>query len=182
MGAVREALSRLGAEGLVLAESQKGYKVAPVSVSEFNDLTEARIEIEKICLSRSVKRGDLEWESEFVAAWHRLMRTEERAPSDKLRLSDNWVSAHASFHTALVSACGSSRLLLIRQQLYEQAERYRRYSIPVATSKRDLPAEHKRIFDAAIARRAKEASEAIAEHLTTTLRIISSSPILKNSA
>src|SRR5208282_3658318 len=43
LGAVREALSRLGAEGLVIAESQKGYRVAPISVEDLRDLTEARV-------------------------------------------------------------------------------------------------------------------------------------------
>src|SRR5271157_1164652 len=49
-GAVREALSRLSAEGLVIAESQKGYRVAPLSADELLDLTEARVEIERIAL------------------------------------------------------------------------------------------------------------------------------------
>src|SRR3974390_2862204 len=69
LGAVREALSRLGAEGLVIAESQKGYRVTPLSEEDLRDLTEARAEIERIALSRSIAHGDLEWESNLVAAW-----------------------------------------------------------------------------------------------------------------
>ena len=59
LGAVREALSRLGAEGLVVAESQKGFRVAPLSADDFRDLTDARIEIEKLTLARSIARGGL---------------------------------------------------------------------------------------------------------------------------
>src|SRR5208283_1717760 len=82
LGAVREALSRLGAEGLVVPEAQKGYHVSPLSIDELLDLTEARIEIERIALIRSIKRGDLDWETALVGAWHRLSRLDERVPSE----------------------------------------------------------------------------------------------------
>ena len=82
LGAVREALSRLGAEGLVIAESQKGYRVAPLSVEDLRDLTEARVEIEQIALARSIAHGDLDWETNLVAAWHRLSRISERVEDD----------------------------------------------------------------------------------------------------
>lgn len=179
LGAVREALSRLSAEGLVVAESQKGYRVTPISIDELRDLTDARIEIERITLSRSIQRGDLEWEAGVVGAWHRLSKIDERVHDDVNRLSDQWAVAHAAFHHALVSACGSARLLQIRSQLYEQSERYRRYSAPLSTTKRNVAAEHQRIFEAAIARDVTVALEAIAEHLQTTAAIIIASPLLQ---
>ena len=46
-------------------------------------------------------------------------------------------------------------LLQIRFHLYELAERYRRYSAPIANEKkRDVAAEHQAMFDAAVARNA----------------------------
>ena len=45
VGAVREALSRLTAEGLVAAEPQRGFIVAPASIKDLVDLTAVRIEI-----------------------------------------------------------------------------------------------------------------------------------------
>ncbi|MBV9489835.1 MAG: FCD domain-containing protein, partial [Verrucomicrobia bacterium] len=81
---------------------------------------------------------------------------------------------HAGFHQALVAACGSNKLLQIRSQLYEQSERYRRYSGVVARE-RDVSAEHRRIFDATIARDAGAATEAITEHLRLTAEILVSS-------
>ena len=181
LGAVREALSRLGAEGLVIAESQKGYRVAPISVEDLRDLTEARVEIERIALSRSIARGDLEWESNLVAAWHRLSKLSEQLPKDPHAL-EQWAAAHAGFHLALVAACGSSKLLQIRSQLYQQSERYRRYSGVVARERnveRDVSAEHQRIFDATIARDAAAATEAIAQHLRLTEEIIAGSLVLQ---
>ncbi len=174
LGAVREALSRLGAEGLVIAESQKGYRAAPLSVEDLRDLTEARVEIERIALARSIAHGDLDWETNLVAAWHRLSRISDRAEDDPHLTSEPWALAHSAFHEALVKACGSAKLLQIRSQLYQQTERYRRYSGVVGRD-RDVSGEHKRIFDATLARESGAATEAIAAHLRLTAKIITGS-------
>ena len=77
---VREALSRLSADGLVVAEAQRGFTVAPVSPKELADLTDVRVTIECDALRRSIERGDIAWESRIVASAHALARTAERAP------------------------------------------------------------------------------------------------------
>src|SRR5271166_5479048 len=159
LGAVREALSRLGAEGLVIAESQRGYRVSPLSIEDLRDLTEARVEIERIGLSRSIARGDLEWETNLVAAWHRLSKIPQPLLPEDPNV-DRWAGAHAEFHLALIAACGSNKLLQIRSQLYQQSERYRRYS-GIVDRDRNVFAEHQAIFDAAIARDTAAAAEAI---------------------
>ena len=68
LGAIREALSRLGAEGMVTAESHRGYRVSPVSKEELLDLTRTRVELEWLCLSKAMQHGDVEWETGIVAA------------------------------------------------------------------------------------------------------------------
>ncbi len=169
LGAVREALSRLGAEGFVIAEPQKGYRVSPVSIEDLCDLTEARVEIERIALSRSIARGDLEWETSLVAAWHRLSKIQQPRPKDPD--AHRWAAAHAEFHQILVASCGSNKLLQVRSQLYQQSERYRCFSGAVSRE-RDVFAEHQTIFDAAIARDGAAAAQAIEEHLRTTVKIV----------
>jgi DNA-binding GntR family transcriptional regulator len=178
LGAVREALSRLAAEGLAVAESQKGFRVAPLSSEDFRDLTDARVEIETLTLKRSIAKGDVEWESQLVAAWHRLSRTSMQLADDPKLYSDEWSLAHREFHRALVAACGSEKLLAIRSQLYEQAERYRRYS-GVIEKDRDVAAEHKRLFEATIARDPAAAAREMSAHLWLTADIIIGSSALE---
>ena len=48
--AVREALSRLASEGLVVSEPQRGFRVAPLSLDSLRDLTDVRCKIEGLCL------------------------------------------------------------------------------------------------------------------------------------
>jgi DNA-binding GntR family transcriptional regulator len=171
----------LAAEGLAVAESQKGFRVAPLSSEEFRDLTEARIEIETLTLRRSIAKGDVEWESQLVAAWHRLSRTTMQLSDNPHLFSDEWSVAHREFHRALVAACGSEKLLAIRSALYEQAERYRRFS-GVIEKDRDVAAEHKRLFEATIARDSAAASREMSAHLGLTADIIIGSSALEAQA
>ncbi|MBX3453016.1 GntR family transcriptional regulator [Ferrovibrio sp.] len=178
LGAVREALSMLQSESLVRSEPQRGYTVNPVSPKELDDITEARIALETLCLRMSIQRGDLSWETNLVAAWHRLSRLSETEEGKSQHLSETWSQAHGEYHASLVAACDNSWLQRMRATLYEQSERYRRLSLPLGTEPRDVPAEHKAIFDAAIARDADRAVAALEEHLRRTTMILKASPSL----
>lgn len=172
LSGVREALSRLSAEGLVIAEPQRGFRVAPVSLEDLTDLTMTRIDIENLCLARSIERGGVEWETAVVGSMHRLSRTPYWAPGNDRRLSDEWAAAHHAFHEALVSGSDSAWRARIRSSLYQQSERYRRLSVPVLASVRDVEGEHRAIAEAALAREAGKACELMREHLALTMRII----------
>src|SRR5262245_51885029 len=52
---LREGLSRLVAEGLVTAEDQRGFVVAPVSIEDLNDLTYVRVLVERECVALAIK-------------------------------------------------------------------------------------------------------------------------------
>ena len=172
LSAVREALARLTAEDLVIAEPQRGFRVAPISMAELLDLTQTRIQIETLCLERTVAQGGIEWETQLVAAFHRLSRTSEREGSDPLRMNEEWSTAHASFHEALVGACDSVWLLRLRRMLYAQTERYRRLSVPLGKTKRGINQEHQDLMSAALERDLTRVAALIRRHLETTTRML----------
>jgi len=180
LGAVREALSMLQSEALVVSEPQRGYTVSPVSPKELADITEARIAIETLCLRTSIERGDLAWESRLVASWHKLSRLSQTEAGKDQHLSEVWSRAHADFHAELVGACGNDWLLRLRAMLYEQSERYRRMSVsmPAQIEARDVPAEHKAIFDAVMDRDIDRAAAALESHLRKTATIVRNSVAL----
>ena len=177
LGAIREALSRLTSEGLVVAEPQRGFRVAPISPEDLQDLTRVRIEIDSLCLRRSIELGDVDWEARLVAAFHRLSRTPERASGDPARSSDEWAEAHAAFHTALVGGCDSPWLMRLHGQLYDQSERYRRLSVSMAPRRRNIGDEHQAILDAVLARNANKAVRLLAAHLDATTAILLSAEL-----
>jgi len=168
LSAVREALSRLAAEGLVEAEDQRGFRVASVSLEDLQDLTQTRIEIEGLALRLSIERGDAEWEAGVLAAFHQLLRASQQSPP-----GDRLIELHAKFHNAVVSACGSRWLMRFRDVLFEQSERYRRLSMAQrGAATRDSMGEHRALMDAAIERDAAKASRLLADHFNTTTRLL----------
>jgi GntR family transcriptional regulator, carbon starvation induced regulator len=164
-GAVREALSRLVPEGLVVSRDQRGFHVAPVSLADLTDLTDIRCEVESLALRRSVALGDINWEAGILAAEHRL-RSKAPAVLDE-DFYVKWRRNHAIFHSTLVSACGSRRLLALHGQLYEQSERYRGLSAQLE-SDRDVHEEHRRIVEFALARDANALVSAMVDHFRIT--------------
>jgi DNA-binding GntR family transcriptional regulator len=165
-GAVREALAMLEKEWFVHIEPQKGYSVRPVSADDLLDLTLARIEIERACLASSLAQGDIEWESQLVAAFHRTSRTAREAVA--LTHGDPaWIAAHDGFHNALVAACRSQRLLATRALLYDQSERYRQLSLSFSVE-RDVESEHRLLRDAALARDIPRTQDLAEAHIRAT--------------
>ena len=170
-GAIREALSRLTSEQLVVSQDQRGFFVAPLSMEDLQDLTNLRCEIEVIALRLSVRHGDIDWEVGILTAAHRLKNTLQLLDPEQPSLSLEWVERHAALHTALVAACGSRRLLALHASLYEQSERYRGLSVGVEGA-RDVVAEHQALVDAALARDVDQLVELTIGHIRQTTALI----------
>lgn len=170
---LREALSRLAGQGLVTLEERKGYRVAPVSKEDLRELTMLRAEFESIGIRESIRNGDVAWEGRILALLHEL-NARPKLDADG-EISWEWDDLHARFHDALVSECRSPRLLEYRQNLVDQATRYRRMSIPYRISPRDPTVEHTDIAQAVVSRRTEDACYLIRRHYQMTADAILSS-------
>src|SRR3546814_8042529 len=67
---LREALSSLVAEQLVVAEGQRGFRVASISAADLLDLTDARVLLEREAVRRAIERAD-------ASSRAKTMRSEE---------------------------------------------------------------------------------------------------------
>jgi DNA-binding GntR family transcriptional regulator len=170
-GAIREALSRLVPEQLVVSRDQKGFVVAPLSIEDLEDLTDLRCDVEAIALRRSVARGDSEWEAEVLGSAHRLRRTPQMSSEGAHDMTPEWAERHAAFHATLVAACGSKRLLALHSQLYQQSERYRGMSAHYDPH-RNVEAEHQQLVDAALDRDADRLVDLTLTHFRKTTAMI----------
>jgi DNA-binding GntR family transcriptional regulator len=171
VGVVREALTRLAEQYLVQAELNRGFQVVSISVEELRQLVYARKINECAALRLSIERGDVQWETEVVAAHHRLSRTPIYPYDDPLHTNEEFSSAHEAFHFGLLSACGNDYLLGVCRRLFDASELYRRWSTSGGKS-RNVGAEHKDIMDAALARKADEAVEMYEQHIERTAEVI----------
>lgn len=168
LAAVREALSRLAAEGLVVSIDQRGFMVSQTSIDDLIDVTETRIDIETIALRRSIKNGDSGWEKNIEIAWRMLEAMPYPQSSEPSAEYDRWSQLHDRFHLSLISACGSVWLLKFRSNLYERSERYRRLSRLSRSANRNILGEHRAIMDAVLARDIDGAARALADHYRLT--------------
>ena len=165
---IREALSLLTADGLVERLEQRGFRVAEASASEFEELLAIRCWIEERALRLAMRHGGREWEEGVVIARYRLASTPRVSPAVSFPQSDNWERAHKEFHRSLVSACGSTTLLRLCNQLYDENNRYR-YIARLSNSERpDVLKEHEAIAEAVLARDADHAVRLITDHYTLT--------------
>jgi DNA-binding GntR family transcriptional regulator len=167
-GTVREALSRLVSEAMVVAEGQRGFTVAPVSVEDLLDVTNVRVAIETDALRASVRNGDEFWRNRLRIAFEKVTDVELPLKDEAVRL---WEQANMEFHGALLSACGSPWALRMVHQLTQHAERYRRFSIGLHDG-RDVHSEHQQIFDAAMAGQDARAALALEAHIRATPEMI----------
>jgi DNA-binding GntR family transcriptional regulator len=146
-GTLREALALLVSDTLVVTQGQRGFHVAPISLCDFEDLTNTRVLLETEALRQSILNGDDEWEGNLLAAFHRLTKTEERLANGGEPALNEWEDRNRLFHETLISACASTWIHHFLGILYRQSERYRRLSLSSSTLPRDVHAEHTAIFE-----------------------------------
>lgn len=161
---LREALSRLSAEGFVVMENQRGYRVAPVSEANLLEVMRLRAELEVMALREAIARGDSEWEGEVIAALYRVNKV-EKAPAGR---TQEWESTHRALHQKLLSACNMPLLMQTCMTLNDLSDRYRRVFLEDHPIDPTVSDEHARICHAAIERRADEACALLRSHIERT--------------
>ncbi|RVX40910.1 DNA-binding GntR family transcriptional regulator [Nonomuraea polychroma] len=167
LAVVREALVRVVGEGLADRLPNRGFAVPAFSDRRWQEIAEARRTIEPVVLRMSIERGDVDWEARVRAAHHRLARTPAYVPQESEYYSSAWAEAHRVFHRTLLEGCGNPVLLETFDRLWTASELARRFSAHRAPD-RDHVGEHRRLEEAALARDADTAAEALAQHLTQT--------------
>lgn len=166
---LREALSRLAENRLVVATGQRGFRVPMASVEEIVDIAMVRKEIEGLALRLSIAKGDDAWEARVVAARHKVALLEK---AGKNVAEHVWEGRHREFHYTLVSACNSPTLLHLHELLIHQFDRYRRLSAKSRLPNAPRSLIHQQILEAALRRDADTAVRLLAEHIDEATKFI----------
>ena len=163
---LREALSRLAAEGFVVFEGQKGFSVPPVTRAHLLDITRSRQFAEPEALRLAMEAGGAAWEDEIVASLSLLKREVERRTPEESWL-DGYEAKHDRFHRALIAACPLVSLRAFCDELYMQTTRYRRLMKSVTPDWPRMAAAHQTLADLVLARD-PAAQQALRDHIGTT--------------
>lgn len=159
---VREAMTQLEQLGLVKAEPNRGFFVAPFQKTEVADVYPLISNLETF----AIENGELDSASQERFA-------ELRRLNDELRSSifgaDHAVELDRRWHRTLAAACGNELLLQILDSLKDRAERYEhaymleRGPIPKSTQ------DHEQIVAALLAGDQRLASQLLARHWQRSL-------------
>jgi len=186
---LREALSRLEAERLVTAVSNRGFAVAPVSRAELEDLTRARQVVEVPLFIEAIENGGSDWEEAVVTAHYRLSRCKLAVDDPSDAAVNEWDEKHQAFHAALLSAATSRWLLRFRATISDQLRRHHRflglaptlraaaglkngYEEAVAALREAMALEHHTaLMEAALDRDVERARTLMTEHIGYTLHV-----------
>ncbi|MFM2356012.1 MAG: hypothetical protein RLZZ528_1748 [Pseudomonadota bacterium] len=152
---LREALARLTADGLVLFEDQRGFRVAPVSATDFADIADLRRDLHAKALAGAMASAGIEWEAGLVRTLHLL----SRSPATPL--------SQAVFLAALARGCDRPVLIDLCARSASLASRYLGLAGFAPGTPQDLH-EMEGIVRAATARQVEAALTALHRHLSRT--------------
>jgi DNA-binding GntR family transcriptional regulator len=167
VSSAREALLLLSAEGFVIGEDQRGFRVASTSGANLAEVTLLRSQFEPFALRKAIESGNREWEERLVAIFYRLTRIEKQ--DGYVPFLDEWEAAHREFHLCLISGCNLPMLYQFCSSLHDMSDRYRRiYLTNDLPPQRNVAQEHAAIVDAVLARDADLACRLLTEHSERT--------------
>jgi len=168
---IREALSRLHADGWVVREEQRGFRVAEISKDELLELVRTRVLIEGLAVREAIAAADIAAEEQLVLAFHRLSKHHRHLPGDERTRNLEWEKRHREFHMALVAGCRLKWVIQYCGQLFDVAERYRFLAATVYPERKEK-GEHREIVDAYLAGEPGQVEALLAQHYQTTVDII----------
>ena len=163
-GTLREAITRLVSDALVVAEGQRGFRVAPIAIEELEDVTRLRVQIETEALRQSIRNGGAPWREAVQQAYAALSTEEPIAPERRRQ----WEQLNARFHEALLSGVESPWTQRMLCLLSRHTERYRCFAMGLPGAVRNVHAEHAQIYDYALAGQDARAALALEAHIRAT--------------
>lgn len=150
---VREAILLLSSSGLVIHEHQKGYRVAPVSLADYDDVLAVYQRLYKLALGMAMDLGDDAWEERVVVQLHRSAKVQMVLPDGDPQGREKWQRAYWEYHGQLLSGCASPLMMQLLGDIGFRLERYVNLFADLASdSERDHHAEQREIVDALMAR------------------------------
>ena len=163
---LREAFQRLEGVGLVELSSQRGARVAAISVAEAEEIYELRLILEPWALRRSLEQSDDAHRAEVAAAHKRLVELLTPVPSSDERLL---LEAHRAFHIALLARCPSLWLRRLTSLLADHSQRYLLLNAHYLQRVSESMAEHEQLLEATLNGDIERAARVLVAHMHGSL-------------
>jgi DNA-binding GntR family transcriptional regulator len=159
---VRDALMRLEREALVITMPRQGYRVAPISMTDVQDMFHLRAALERACMERIVRH----------ASDDQLATLEAYRRFDACVWEGGFIAYNRAFHRSLAELATNSRM---RDQLGDLIDQMERAVLVSVNSVKHgdaalLVTEHCRIIDALQERKVKQAERIAEQHIAAAAK------------
>ncbi len=155
---IREALRRLEQENLI-KETAKGSLVVGITGKDLDDIFIVREQLEGLAASFAANN----FNDEEIEKLKSVLELQEfylqKHDAEQIKIMDN------RFHETLYSLSGSVVFYNILLSLHKKVQKYRKASIQSKSRAKESVAEHRKIFDAIVARDAKLAEHYASQHV-----------------
>ncbi len=167
---LREAVARLGTEGLLQIEEQRGVRVAPVSAANLAEVVLLRAELEPLALRDAIRHASDDWEARVTTAL--VMLTRQETQDDGQHRVERWERLHRQLHMTLLSTCTMPLLLHFCTMLNDRGDRYRRLFLADQAVDASVRREHAQIVEASLNRQADAACALLRQHIERSAQYV----------
>jgi DNA-binding GntR family transcriptional regulator len=168
---VREAMSRLQAEGLIVLRPRRGFAVTSLDLAEIIEIFELRMVLEQHAVEVATR---LRTESDLHDVEAILRQMDALEPGAENYLT-RWLDLNRDFHNRLIACARRKRVSSIVINLRDTIEPYVRLESHFTGQVDDADVEHHAIFEAFRDRAADRAGAVTRDHVAGTMnRLIES--------
>ncbi|WP_066910338.1 GntR family transcriptional regulator [Millisia brevis] len=165
---VREALTRLCADGLVQRE-EFGYSPVRPSIPLIRDLYELRITLELAGIQRAIGNPGVTHDRELLESEYRRWKDLEADPPPQ---EPGFVATDEEFHVALLTAAGNAEMVRALRGVNARIRHVRMYDFIVNNRVEVTIAEHLAILEAVLADRLPLALSLLHKHIGESLDVV----------
>lgn len=158
----RIALTRLGHEGLLASRPRKGYRIAPITLKDVEEVFTLRVPLEALAARLATGRVDIEHLRKLEAACR--IRQPHLSINDQI---DAFMAANNAFHLAIAAASGNERLYQTLSGLMDEMSRLVALGFGVQGTKPEIKHDHNAMIDAFIDGDCKRAELIARRHVET---------------
>lgn len=163
---LREALNRLGLEGLITLEPYKGYEVTPMRLGDIRNLSELRAIVESEAAARAAHRAT-PTEIDVLGKLAPL----RYAPGDRATY-EAYLAENSAFHLALARCSHNDSLANVVASVIDQIQRPLYLGLEVGLDADEATREHLLIVDAVRQRDARSARKLMREQIAASTQRI----------
>lgn len=171
-GPVRESISKLEQDGLILRNKRNILEVYTPNLEDLKEIYECRMALESMAAE---KAAQLITEKDATSLENLLSRSLEVVNSEEEtgETTEIFLELNSEFHNTIIEISGNKRLMAQIDQLKSLTKLYRKYNIHDRDRRKTAHAQHNEIFQALKNKDAGKAGEMMSIHIKYDMESLS---------